>query len=102
MDISERLRDCTGFQWDAGNSEKNWILHRVTRVEAEEVFFNRPLLVTDDEGHSSEEEERFYALGCSNRQRLLFLVFTIRGALIRVISVRDMTKKEREVYRLHG
>ena len=100
MELLERLRACTGFQWDDGNVRKNWILHHVSRSEAEEIFLNQPLVVADDDAHSTTED-RFYALGQTNRARLLFAVFTIRRRLIRVISVRDMTKREREVYRLH-
>jgi uncharacterized DUF497 family protein len=100
MELLERLRACTGFQWDDGNAEKNWIRHRVSRSEAEEIFLNQPLAVADDDAHTVVEE-RFYALGQTNRRRLLFLVFTIRRRLVRVISVRDMTKREREVYRSH-
>jgi uncharacterized DUF497 family protein len=101
MELLERLRTCTGFQWDDGNADKNWIRHRVSRGEAEEVFLNQPLVLVDDEEHSVTEE-RSYALGQTNRGRLLFLVFTIRRRLVRVISARDMTKREREVYRSHG
>ncbi|HEY3358084.1 MAG TPA: BrnT family toxin [Polyangia bacterium] len=101
MDLVERLRGCIGFEWDDGNAEKNWVKHQVSRGEAEEVFFNEPLVVADDEEHSAREE-RFFVLGHTNRRRALFLVCTIRGELIRVISARDMTKKEREVYRAHG
>jgi uncharacterized protein len=101
MGLLERLRACTGFQWDDGNVDKNWIRHRVARAEAEEVLLNEPLVLADDDEHSATEE-RCYALGQTNRGRLLFLVFTIRRRLVRVISVRDMTKREREVYRSHG
>ena len=101
MESLERLRACTGFQWDDGNAEKNWIRHRISRNEAEETFLNQPLVVADDHEHSAAEE-RFYALGQTNRGRLLFVVFAIRRRLIRIISARDMTKREREVYRIHG
>jgi uncharacterized DUF497 family protein len=97
----DRLRGCTGFQWDQGNAEKNWKRHSVSRNEAEEVFFNEPLVVADDEAHSASEE-RYYILGPTNRRRLLFVVFAIRRRRIRVISARDMTKRERELYRSHG
>jgi hypothetical protein len=100
VELLKRLRACTGFQWDDGNARKNWILHRVSRSEAEEIFFNQPLVVADDDAHSTTED-RFYALGQTNRARLLFVVFSIRRRLIRIISVRDMTKREREVYRIH-
>lgn len=97
----ERLRRCTGFDWDASNSDKNRIKHRVSRGETEETFFNQPLIVADDDEHS-EDEPRYYVLGQTNANRLLFVVFTIRGALVRVISARDMTRNEREVYRANG
>jgi hypothetical protein len=94
------LTECVGFDWDAGNSGKNWTTHRVTDSECEEVFFNRPLVVRRDLEHSLEES-RFYALGQTDRSRGLFVVFTIRGMLIRVISARDTTRKEQRIYRTH-
>jgi uncharacterized DUF497 family protein len=94
----DRLRACTGFQWDAGNRDKNWIKHRVSASECEQVFFNQPLVAASDEKHS-RSEERFFALGQTNQERLLFVVYAIRGRLIRVISARDMNEREREVYR---
>jgi uncharacterized DUF497 family protein len=91
------LQDCTGFDWDEGNADKNWLKHRVSRSECEEVFSNRPLVVTVDELHSWSEQ-RFFALGQSDRGRRLFVVYTIRGELIRVISARGMTGRERKEY----
>jgi uncharacterized DUF497 family protein len=96
-DAIERLAQCTGFEWDEGNAEKNWIKHGVSRGECEETFFNSPLLVVADEAHSMAEA-RFYALGQTEARRPLFVVFTIRGCLIRVISARDMNKAERKEY----
>lgn len=87
----------TGFDWDQGNREKNWIRHQVTDGECEEVFFNQPLLVLPDERHS-QAEMRYYALGQTNAGRLLFVVFTVRQSLLRVISARDMSRKERRIY----
>jgi uncharacterized DUF497 family protein len=87
----------TGFDWDEGNVDKNWEKHRVTPFECEEVFFNEPLVVSPDESHS-HSEERFYALGKTNSGRHLFVVFTIRGEMIRVISARDMSRNERRYY----
>jgi len=91
------LRECTGFQWDRHNSKKNWVKHRVSISESEQVFFNRPLVIADDVKHS-RQESRFYALGHTDTGRRLFVAFTIRGDLIRVISARDMSRKERKVY----
>jgi uncharacterized DUF497 family protein len=65
--------------------------------ECEETFFNQPLIVFDDIKHS-KSEKRFYSLGRTDKERKLFMVFTIRNSLIRVISARDMSKKERERY----
>ena len=98
MDLIAKLRECIGFEWDEWNRDKNWILHKVRRGELEEAFFNQPLVASDDAEHSVDEE-RYYLLGQTNRQRLLFVVFTLRQDKIRIISGRDMTKREREVYR---
>ena len=95
--MKEKFQECIGFQWDEGNSEKNWILHQVGRSECEQVFFNEPLVIGDDEGHS-QIEKRWFLLGQTDSKRLLFVVFTLRGKLIRVISARDMHKKERRIY----
>jgi uncharacterized protein len=101
MDIHERLFRASGFEWDAGNIEKNWLSHQVTSPECEQFFFNQPLVIAADVAHS-EVEERFFALGQTNAGRLLFIVFTLREDLIRVISARDMSRKERKVYERHG
>ncbi len=93
----EELADCTGFEWDAGNAEKNWELHEVSRGEAEETFFNRPLVVAPDAGHS-RRETRFAALGRTEEGRRLTVVLTLRGTLIRVISAHDMSRRERRIY----
>ena len=93
----DRLRDCTGFQWDSGNDTKNWDAHDVTCAECEQVFFNQPLVVRRDRAHA-RSETRYYALGRTDADRLLFVVFAVRGQLIRVISARDMTGGEKERY----
>ena len=94
------LSQCTGFEWDESNSDKNWIKHRVSSLECEQIFFNHPLVVIEDIKHS-KKEKRYYVLGHTNERRLLFVAFTIRTYQIRVISARDMNKKEREVYLAH-
>ena len=91
------LLECTGFEWDEGNRDKNWIKHRVSNAECEEVFFNQPLVVGFDSQHS-DKENRYYALGVTNLGRKLFVVFTLRNKRIRVISARDMSRKERKIY----
>jgi len=76
---------------------KNWTAHRVTDWEIEELFFNSPLALGNDEAHS-EREQRFYALGQTNRGRWLFVSFTVRQNLVRPISAREMTRRERIAY----
>ena len=94
MDV---LNNVTGFDWDEGNIQKNWLKHQVSTGECEEVFFNLPLLLHPDPKHS-QTEVRYYVLGQTNAGRRLFIAFTLRGTKIRVISARDMSRKERDVY----
>jgi hypothetical protein len=88
----------TGFDWDDGNSRKNE-KHGVSAAEAEQVFFNEPLLLLADRVHSLEEA-RYHALGKDDSGRGLHITFTLRfgGSRIRVISARDMHRKERGIY----
>ena len=86
-----------GFQWDQGNSNKNLLKHNVQNWECEQVFFNKPLLVLEDPGHSVAER-RWAAFGKTDSGRLLVVIFTKRGNLLRVISARDMNTKERKFY----
>lgn len=85
------------FDWDEGNLMKNLKKHKVTLKEAEHVFFNRPLLLFEDNLHSTSEE-RYKALGKSSDNRKLLTVFTLRNGKLRVISIRDMSRKERSEY----
>jgi len=91
----------SGFQWDRGNIDKNLIKHNVENWECEQVFFNRPLLVLEDTRHSVSEK-RWVAFGKTDTDRFLVLVFTRRGNLIRMISARDMNKRERKFYDEEG
>jgi uncharacterized DUF497 family protein len=100
MSIEDDLAAATGFDWDPGNRDKNWLGHNVTTTECEQVFFNEPLVVASDSKHS-QVEDRYYALGRTSVDRRMFVVFTMRGTLIRVISARDMSRKERRVYAMH-
>jgi uncharacterized protein len=97
MDGSDLIFKCEGFEWDEHNANKIFQKHGVLPSESEQVFFNLPLMVGGDEQHS-QKEQRFYALGRTDAGRMLFVVFTVRGINIRVISARDMSRKEREVY----
>jgi uncharacterized DUF497 family protein len=93
------LAKISGFNWDAGNARKSEDKHGVSMAEAEQVFFNTPLLILEDAAHSAQEI-RIYALGKTDEGRALHSSFTLRkaGNLIRVISARDMHRKERAIY----
>jgi uncharacterized DUF497 family protein len=88
-----------GFDWDDGNSRKSGDKHGVSQAEAELVFLTEPLLLSEDVKHSIEEP-RLHALGQTDERRLLHISFTLRGEnrRVRVISARDMHRKERERY----
>lgn len=88
-----------GFEWDDGNARKNAQKHSVIQPEAEQVFWNKPLVVQFDRRHSTGES-RFHALGITDGGRRLHITFTIRaaGTRLRVISARDMHRKERAIY----
>ncbi|HDZ02127.1 MAG TPA: BrnT family toxin [Nitrospirae bacterium] len=94
------LLNCTGFEWDNNNADKIWNKHHVAPSECEQIFFNLPLIIADDEKHS-KKEKRYYAIGRTDINRLLFIAFTVRRDRIRVISARDMSRKERKVYQAH-
>ena len=97
MGTYDDLEKCTGFDWDDGNQGKNWEKHGVSDAECEQIFFNDPLVAGAD-SKQSKRERRYYALGCTDVGRALFVAFTIRKNLIRVISGRDMTKAELRKY----
>lgn len=98
MPQSDDLDKVTGFEWNAGNARKNE-KHGVSAAEAEQVFFNAPLLLLEDAGHS-QQERRLHALGKTDSGRGLHISFTLRQSdtLIRVISARDLHRKERTIY----
>ena len=91
------LENCEGFEWDGGNAHKNWHLNRVTDEECEAIFYNLPLIVAFDKLRKSTEK-RFYTLGRTDSDGYLYVAFTIRNSLIRVISAREMNKSEERKY----
>ena len=96
-DYADLTTGLIGFDWDAGNADKNSARHAVSRAEAEEIFFNRPVLLAEDVRHSAGER-RYNLLGRTNGGRLLSVIFTVRQQLVRVISARPMSRKERTHY----
>jgi len=99
MNVFDLIRNCLGFDWDDGNEIKNWSSHRVSQVECEAVFLNEPFIKFDRE--HSLSEKRFMAFGKTDQDRYLFVAFTLRKRMIRVISARDMTKSEFREYEKH-
>ena len=93
------LRGIIGFVWDEGNVRKSAHKHGVSQIEAEQVFMNAPVLVLDDPVHSVIEH-RYHAYGKTHANRLLQVAFTLRreATLLRIISVRPMSAKERARY----
>lgn len=100
MGDKDPLAACIGFEWDDANIAKNWEHHRVTPEEAEDVFFHDPFVLRSDLAHS-KREKRYFALGQTGAGRRLFVALTVRRRLIRVISVRDMSRREIEEYERH-
>jgi hypothetical protein len=97
LDLSALLASVEGFEWDAGNTAKNVLGHGVTQGEAEELFFVAPTVLLEDEKHSANER-RFLLFGPTGSGRLLTAAFTVRRRLVRIISVRDMSRAERRRY----
>ena len=91
--LSEFFQEIEGFQWDDANSSKSWTRHQVSQTEAEQVFLNRPVVVT---AARPGTEGRWFAFGRTDGERFLTVVFTIRGPLLRVISARPMSRAERK------
>ena len=85
------------FEWDEGNKEKSKLKHKVTIKEAEEVFINEPRFLFEDKKHSGKEI-RYGMFGATNLGRKLAVVFTVRAEKVRIITARDMSKKERKAY----
>ncbi len=93
------LSRAEGFEWDKGNSRKSFDRHGVAQAECEQVFLGEQLMVAADASHSAVEP-RFNALGQTGTGRLLHVTFTMRdsGKRIRIISARDMNRKEKAAY----
>lgn len=91
------IKEPAEFIWDKGNIDKSWIKHRVTNRECEEIFFDKNKKIYKDKPHSLKED-RFILLGKTKKGRLLYIVFTVRRKRIRIISARNLNRKERRLY----
>ncbi len=94
---SKILDKVTGFEWDGGNKKKNLVKHEVNSEECEEVFFDYKKKAQKDV-LPSRSEERYILMGQTRKERLLYISFTIRKDKVRIISARDINKKERKLY----
>jgi len=93
MDFGKKLE----FDWDEGNSEKNWIKHKVRKKESEQVFYD-PYLIVSEDPKQSKLEQRWMLIGKTTLGRTLVIIFTIKGGKLRVISARSANRKERRLY----
>ncbi len=91
------FRESFLFQWDGNNQDKNYKKHGVSNQECEEIFFDLQKKILKDVLHS-DTENRYILLGKTRGKRILFVVFTVRKKYIRVISARDLNRKERYLY----
>lgn len=96
-DWLKAISESEGFDWDKGNVTKNAVAHQVSCEQAEQVFINRPLFFLEDPKHS-QRELRIKAFGQTDEGKWLTISLTMRGRKIRVISARDMNRRERIFY----
>lgn len=98
-DENKIIGESIEFEWDEWNIEKNRVLHNVMPEEQEQVFFDENKVIYEDEDHSSGEERRFVIIGKTKTGRLLYEAFTVRNGKIRIISARDLNKKEVNLFK---
>jgi uncharacterized DUF497 family protein len=85
-----------GFDWDAGNIDK-LPRHHVRREDAEDAFRDPDLAIVPAK-QPDATEYREAIIGMTEAGRILFVVFTRRAGKLRVISARDASPKERQLY----
>ena len=85
------------FEWDPDKAALNLETHGVSFEEASSVFGN-PLAVTFFDPDHSDDEDRYLTFGRSQENRLLAVVHTDRESTMRLISAREVSRKERQQY----
>ncbi|MFM6254540.1 MAG: BrnT family toxin, partial [Dolichospermum sp.] len=85
------------FEWDNNKAAKNLSKHGVSFSEAQSVF-DDPLYIDFYDPDHSDREERYVIVGESKQGRLLIISYTERVNSIRIISAREVTKSERQMY----
>lgn len=91
------IKEPVKFIWDKGNKDKNWLKHKITNQEGEEIFFDKNKKIHFDRKHSLKEK-RHILLGKTKKNKLLYIVFTIRDKKVRIISARKLNRKEKKLY----
>lgn len=86
------------FDWDLWNIQKNETKHGVSALEAESCFYDPALRIFDDLKHSSHRESRYVAYARSVEGRVLMIGFTLRRGRVRIITARQASRKERNIY----
>ena len=92
-----QIPDPKEFQWDRSNIFKNYFKHGITTKESEEIMLDSNVLINKDIKHS-QKEKRFIAIGKTFKNKILFVIYTIRKNKIRIISARVANKKEKYLY----
>jgi hypothetical protein len=85
------------FEWDENKAIRNFVKHGVSFEEAATVFGD-PLSDTFDDPDHSAEERRFVIIGMSEKGRMLIVAHTDEEEVVRLISAREPTRREREFY----
>ncbi len=93
VEISEPVE----FDWDEWNITKNLKKHRVVQDEMEQIFTDPGKRIFRDIFHS-RKEDRYIIIGMTDKHRVLYGVFTLRKKRVRIISARDLNRKERNLY----
>jgi uncharacterized protein len=83
------------YQWDPNKAKSNLKKHNVSFTDAVGVFEDENAITIEDE---HESESRFITIGRDFLRRILVVVYTFRGVIIRIISARKATARERKIY----
>ena len=85
------------FEWEKNKAEANFSKHGVSFNEAKTIFAD-PLYIDFYDPDHSDDEDRYIIIGESKRRRLLMVSYTEREHKTRLISAREVTRREREYY----
>ncbi len=83
------------YEWDPNKAKSNYKKHRVKFADAVGVFEDENAITIEDE---HENEDRFITIGRDFLRRILVVVYTFRGVIIRIISARKAATHEKKEY----